>query len=73
MYNAILHIAAAYTLLLTVTITSHIFINIFQTEHLWAIKFAMGLWEKYELSCDTKILKLKKKKKKSWWNRTGLL
>ena len=44
------------------TTTRHIFINnIFQTELFLAVKFAMGLWEKYELSCDTKPSKSLKK------------
>ena len=47
-----------------VTITRHVFINIFQTEHFSAVKFYMGyLWEKYELPCDTKISKKFEKKK----------
>ena len=45
-------------------ITRHIFINIFQMEHFSAVKFAMGYGKKYKLSCDTKIFKSLKKKKK---------
>ena len=41
--------------LIMVTITRYIFINISQTECFTAVKFAMRLWEKNELSCDTKI------------------
>ena len=40
--------------LIMVTITRHIFINIFQTKCFSAVKFAMG-YEKNELNCDTKI------------------
>ena len=47
-----------------VTITGQIFINIFQTERFSAVKFVIGLWEKYELSCDTKITKSLKKVEK---------
>ena len=57
-----------------VTITRQVFTNIFQMEHFSAVKFAMGYEKKYELSCDSKISKSlkKKKKKKSWKDRTGL-
>ena len=57
MGKANMYIAVAYTLLslIMVTITRRIFIYIFQRERFSAVKFAMGLWEKYELSCDTKI------------------
>ena len=52
--------------LITVTITRHVFINIFQTEYYFSCKIWHRFWEKYELSSDTKI-------SKSWKNRTGLL
>ena len=45
-----------------VTITKHVFINFIQTEHFLAVKFYMG-YEKYELSCDTKISKSLEKNK----------
>ena len=68
MYEADLYIAVAYTLLCKlnymVTISRHIFINIFQTEHFSALKFALG-YEKNELSCDTKISKSLKKVEKT--------
>ena len=41
--------------LIMATITRHIFINIFQTEHFLAVKFDMGYEQIYELSCGTKI------------------
>ena len=50
--------------LIIVTITRHVFINIFQTEYFSAVKYCHGLWEKYELSCDTKISKSLKKVEK---------
>ena len=65
MYEAILYIAVAYIFLcislIMVTITRHIFINLFQMEHFLAVKFAMG-YEKNELSCDSKISKSLEKK-----------
>ena len=52
--------------LIMVTITSHVFIIIFWTEIFSAVKFAMGLYEKYKPSCDNKISKsFFKKLKKS--------
>ena len=48
--------------LIMVTITRDIFINIFQTEHISAVKFGMRYWEKYEFSCVTKIAKKFEKK-----------
>ena len=46
MYEAILYIAVAYILLCKLnysySITRHIFIYTFQTEHFWTVKFAMG-------------------------------
>ena len=44
MYETILYIAVAYILLslIMVTITKHIFINIFLTEYFLAVKFFMG-------------------------------
>ena len=39
------------------TITRHVFINIFQMEQFFAVKFDMGCEKKYELSCGTKISK----------------
>ena len=74
MYKAILYIAVACILLLSlimVTITRHIFINIFQMEHFSAVKFAMGYEKNMSfLSCESKI---SKSLKKSWQDRTGLL
>ena len=79
MQEAILYIAVAYMYILLcklnylwlwLPITRHIFIDFFQTKHFSAVKFYMGLWEKYELSCDTKI---SKSLEKSWKDRTGLL
>ena len=54
-----------------VTITSHFFINIFQMEHYFSRKIRQVLWDKHQLSCDTKISK--SLDKKSWKNRTVLL
>ena len=55
MYETILYITVAYILLCKLnhdyTITSHVFINIFQTEH-FAIKFAMG----YEKNLDLLVI-----------------
>ena len=44
-----------------VTITKHIFINIFQMERFSAVKFAMG-YKKNMSFCDTRISKILKKK-----------
>ena len=63
MYEVIMYIAVCLYLsvsLIMVTITRHIFINIFQTEHFLAVKFSMG----NKLSCDSKIPQSSKKKKK---------
>ena len=49
--------------LIMVTITRHVFTNIFQMEHCSAVEFAMG-YEKNELSCDSKITKSSKKLKR---------
>ena len=74
MYKAILYISVAcisYCVsLIMVTITRHIFINIFQMEHFSAVKFDMGYEKKHELSYDSKI---SKSLKKNWKDRTGLL
>ena len=44
--------------LILVTITRHVFINIFQIEYTSAVKFVMDYEEKkYQLLCDTKISK----------------
>ena len=67
MCEADLYIAVAYTLLCKLNydyITKHFFINIFQMEHFSAAEIYHGLWEKYELSCDTKISKSLKKVEK---------
>ena len=66
MYQAILYILKlpkSYCVsLIMVTITRHVFINIFQTGHFSAVKFAVGYDKnKYELSCDSKISKSLKK------------
>ena len=43
MYNAILYVVEVpMCKLIMVTITRHVFINILQTEHFLAVKFAMG-------------------------------
>ena len=57
--------------LIMITITRHVFINIFQTEHFSGVKFDMGYEEKYELPCDTKIAKSLKKLNRK--DRTELL
>ena len=82
MYEAVcilqIHVPISYCVsLIMVTITRHIFINIFQTECFSAVKFAMG-YEKYEISSDSKIAKSlgkkkRRKKKKKKKDRTGLL
>ena len=72
MYEAILYIAVAYMFhcvsLIVVTITRHVFINISQTEHFKRWEIFHGLWQKYEVSFDTKISKslIKKKVLKIW-------
>ena len=65
MYEVILWFAVAYILLMCtslimVTTTRPVFISIFQTEHISAVKFELfdTEYEKNnELSCDTKISK----------------
>ena len=54
--------------LIMATITNHVFINFFQIEHFWAVKFDW-LWEKHELSCDTmqNLKNFKGKLKKLDW------
>ena len=52
MYEAIciLQLPVSYCVSLNmVTITRHVFITISQTEHISAVKFAMGCEKKYEL------------------------
>ena len=46
-----------YVNFIMVTITRHIFINIFQTHHFSAVKFYMGYEKNMTLFCDTKISK----------------
>ena len=71
MFEATLYIAVAYILLCKLNHGYHnqaCFINIFQTKHFSAVKFAIDYEKKYKLSCDTKISKVRKKKlKKSDW------
>ena len=71
MNKAILSIAVTYILLnlIMVTIIRQVFIKIIQTEYFSAVKFD-NYEKKYELSCDTKILKSWEKNCK---NQTGLL
>ena len=73
MYEAILYIAVAYSWcvsLIMVTITRHIFINISQTEHFSAVKFAIG----YEKNMSFLVIaKSPKVWQKGWKDRTGLL
>ena len=57
--------------LIMVTITRHIFINIFETEHFSAVKFDMGYEKNMNFLVIAKYPKVKKKK--SWKDRTGLL
>ena len=40
-----------------VTITRHVFINIFQTEHFSALQCDMGYEKNMSFFCDTKIAK----------------
>ena len=65
MYEAILYnIAVAYILLCKLNYGYHNlahFINIFQAKHFFSCEICYGLWERYELSCDTKICKSMKK------------
>ena len=69
MYEAILYIAVAYisyyvSLIMVTITTSHVFTDIFQTEHFSAVKFAMG----YEKNMFfLLILKSPKVEKKSHW------
>ena len=75
MYKAILYIAATYILLckiIMLTITKHVFINLFQTEHFSAVKFAMGYKKNTSFLVIAKSHKAWKKKK-SWKDRTGIL
>ena len=70
MYEAILYIAVAKSYCVSlvssimITIIRHVFINIFQTDHFSTCKICHGLWEKYELPCDSKISKSLKKVEK---------
>ena len=48
-----------------VTITSHVSTNIFQVEHISAVKFPMGYETKYKHSSDIKISKTLKKSEKN--------
>ena len=50
--------------LIMVTITRHIFINIFQTEHFSAVKFAMGCKKNMIFFCDSSLQKFEKKLKR---------
>ena len=79
MYNAILYITVSYILRckLVVTITRHVFINIFQKEH-FSYEICHELWKiPYEFSCEISK-KLKKRMLpnradgsfKSWQNKT---
>ena len=74
-YKAILiwklQLAISYcVILIVVTMTRHIFINIFQTEHSLAVIFDMG----YEKNMSFFVIpKSPNVWKKSWKNRTGLL
>ena len=65
MYEAILYIAVTYILLcsslIVIAITRHVLINIFQTEHSLAVKFAMG----YEKNINFLV---KAKSPKVWKN-----
>ena len=64
-----LHISYCVSLIM-VTITRHIFINIFHIEHFSAVKFAMG----YEKNMSILVIaKPPKARKKSWNDRTRLL
>ena len=56
--------------LIMITITRHVFINIFQTKHLSTVKVIMIYEKKNELSCDTKI---SKSLEKSWEEGVGPL
>ena len=69
-FETIVHIEIVFTLcvsfrcsLIIVTITSYIFINIFQTGYLSAMKSVVGYDKKNQLSCDTKSLKKRSSKK----------
>ena len=68
MCKVILCIAVAYISycvnLIMVTITKHIFINILQTEHFSAVKFAMGYKKNMSFLVITKSPKVWKKKLK---------
>ena len=59
MNKAILSVAVTHILLnlIMVTITRQVFINIIQMEYFSVVKFDKNYEKKYELSCDTKILK----------------
>ena len=58
--------------LIMVTITRHVFIDIFQMEQFSVVKKCHGLWEKYKFSSDTKISRSFEKKKNLEKNQTGL-
>ena len=68
MYEVILYIAVAYIAycvsLIMVTITKHIFINIFQTEHLSALKYAKGYKKNMSFLVISKSPKVWKKLKR---------
>ena len=71
--NFLLQLLISYyvsLIMVTTTICSHVFVNIYQMESLFNCEIWHGLWEKYELSCDSKISKSSKKVKK---DRTGQL
>ena len=73
MYEADLYIAAAYILLCKLNYGYHNqahFHKNLPNRMPFSCEIYHGLWEKYELSCDTKI---SKSLKKSWKDRTGLL
>ena len=71
MYEVILYIAVAHILLCKlnnmVTITRHVFNNIFQTKHLSAVKFVMGYGENMSFLVIPKFPVVWKKVEKIGW------
>ena len=72
MYKATLYIAVAYIFLCKLNYGYHNQAHFHQylpNGMFFSSEICYGLWEKYELSCETKIAKGLKK----WKDRTGLL
>ena len=64
MYKSVLSTEVAYILDLD-TIMNQVFINIFQTKHVLAVRFPLGYEKNIQLSFDTKISRRLGEKKTS--------